>query len=1133
MKKQLLPFIAAAVFALTPLSGLAQTSYGTISGSVKDSTGATVPGAVVTVTSRDTGETHQVKTTSTGSFRLESLGTGTYNVAIEAPGFSKEEVEGLRVDPSVTTSLEPVLKVGKNTDTVEVSGSSEVLKTESGSVDATIGATEINDLPLSSLNPYGLVTTEPGVFTITEVGLTNGNRFTTNGSRPRENNYLIEGQDNNDAGIAGQGLQPENEEAVDSVTFLLNSNPAEFGRGGGAISNLIYKSGTNSYHGAVYERILNSSLNALDHSTTFLYPNPTTAYSKKTKFRENIYGYRIGGPIVKNKLFIFASQQFDHYRASAILGSLVLPLANPSPAGFCNGSNFQSLNTYKNLPNIATLLNAYSGLASPTVPVCTTNAAGQQVVTSTDVNYRAISLGPDPVTGIDRGLIQFGTYQRSLGNIQNSNEFVTKGDYIYSDRDKLQLRFVRSPFTTPFDVGNFPSQLPNLETDQHGISYNAGIVETHTFSPRILNELRASYGRIGFSFDLTPGTYANPLLGPTIAISSITGFGIPTNTPQGRFHNTYQLQDALTIVKGNHSMKVGFDVAQVRVRDQVPFLFYGTQNYTSSVAFGTTSAYTGLGNYADNFSGNAGAGSASASKAFGSPIARPTLNNQAYYFQDHWKAASNLALDMGLRYEYYGAPFNYLAYPAIDPTNLACFQCRVVAKPNYKNFGPRFGFAYTPFAAAKSVVRGGIGIFYDNVFTNVADNIQASSPNATTPVQYNSTVGRGTAGWNAVIPTLVAVPSPLNAVTSTVPNLRNPYTIQYNVAVEQALPYAMSLTLGYVGNRSVHLYGLDFLNPYIPGTANRFNAARGQVAVHDNTGDGEYSGGTAELERKYRSGADVRIAYTFAKGLDDTSEEYTSGNQSAYPEIQQPYSTYRGRDWGPTAYDHRQRAVLSTVYNVPKLHGDSFATKLSNDVIGGIVISGIVAYQSGSVVNIQTGYDINGDGVTNDRPVLSNPNAPLATFSVRAADFYAAAGQNVTGATYCDGAFILNSTVPSNGYPNGGNVCRPVNYTDQHFFLGAKNTQNPSIGRNIFYTPGTFQNDFTAGKTFKTFEHQDLLFRAECFDCMNHANSGIPAGTLYAATNTPAGAGTTSTFLANAPTTSGGRTLRFYARYEF
>lgn len=1097
MRKFLLLILAVAVLYVSPLRLTAQTSYGTVAGSVTDSTGAAITGATVTVTSKQTGETRTAQTTSNGGFRVESLGTGSYVVTVDAAGFAKEVIQDIAVNPSVTTSVTPTLKIGKNTDTVEVSGSNEVLKTESGEVSSTLGAAEVNDLPLSSLNAYSLVTTLPGVTTVTSVGLTNGPRFSTNGSRPRSNNYLIEGQDNNDAGIAGQALQPENEEAIESVTFLLNSNAAEFGRGGGAISNLVYRSGSNQFHGAVWDRILNSSLNAYDHGTTY-------SGGTKTKFRENIYGFRVGGPIFKNKLFLFASDQFDHYRATASLGTLILPTA----AGYATLKALPSSNT-----QVAKLLQAYAGLTAD--PTKFTN-----LVTT-------IPLGPDPVTGIDRGGVQVGGFQRSLGTIQNGSEFVSKADYIASDKDKLQLRFVRSPFTTPYDTGNFPSQLPNFDTDQHGVSYNAGIVENHTFTPRLLNELRLSYGRIGFSFDLTDATFANPLLGPTVGISGITGYGIPTSTPQGRFHNTYQLQDALSIVKGNHSIKIGIDLAQVRVRDQVPFIFYGSIGYVANT---TGTAYSALANYIDDFSGYTSSTGQSLTKYFGNPIARPTLTNQAYYAEDHWKVASNLAIDLGLRYEYYGAPFNYLPYPAIDPNNIACFPCRVEQKPNYKNFAPRVGFAYTPFASAKTVFRGGFGIFYDNVFTNIADNIQASAPNAATPVLYGTQAAagggtsRGTSAFSTRFASLNTSPLASNAVTSIVPNLKNPLTYQYNLAVEQALPGAMSLTLGYVGSRSEHLYGLDAINPQVNGGARLIPSRGGNIAVHDNSGDANYSGVTAELERKMRHGVLTRIAYTYAKALDDVSEEYTSGNFSAYPEQQKPFAG-RGRDWAISAFDHRQRAVISAVYELPKWNAEG-SMKILAAAYNGFSISGIVAYQSGTPYNVELGtYDFNGDGITNDRPVLSNPNAPFASFGVNASDFYG----GFPAGTLCDGAYISNANKTADKF------CHVVLPSQVRFITGPyqAGVQNNTIARNAFITPGIFSNDFTAGRTFKLYESASFDFRAECFDCMNHANTGVPNALLFAGDIPNAPGYKPQSFGNLAPTTSGGRTLRFFGRIQF
>ena len=430
----------------------------------------------------------------------------------------------------------------------------------------------------------------------------------------------------------------------------------------------------------------------------------------------------------------------------------------------------------------------------------------------------------------------------------------------------------------------------------------------------MLNELRmSSMAVLDLLFGLEAGYGVNnPLaIGPTVTINSVQCWGIQTNIPQGRFHNTYQLQDAFSITQGSHSMKVGFDVAQVRVRDAVPFVFYGSFSYQLS------SGYTSLGNFMDDFSGTS---SASLTKNFGNNIARPTLTNQAYYVQDHWKATPSLAVDLGLRYRVRRSAFSTtsptrLSISTILPASRAtsAVSCRVPVKPNYKNFGPRIGFAYTPGASNKTVIRGALGIFYDNVFTNVADNIQASAPNGSAPTINGVTTGRGTTAWSTQLALLNPNPAPTNSVTSTVPNLRNPLTYQYNLAVERALPWAMSLTAGYIGARSEHLYALTYLNPLVPGSTTQRVVAptRGPISVHDNSGDGSYNSGTLELERKYRSGSEFRIGYTYSKSLDDTSEEYSSGNYSAYPQIEPALGGFRGQDWGPSAFDHKQRAALS------------------------------------------------------------------------------------------------------------------------------------------------------------------------------------------------------------------------------
>lgn len=1099
--------ILLAVSLFTPVGLIAQTSYGTVAGSVTDSTGAAIPNALVTLHSLDTGETRSVKTNSAGGYFVDSVGTGHYDISAEAQSFAKTVVHNILVPPSVTTSVNEVLQVGSSTETVEVAAGKEILQTESGEVSANITGKEISELPISSLNPTNLVTTLPGVTTVTVGSGGNGPNYSVNGSRPRANNYLIEGQDDNDAGLTGEGLKPDNTESFDNVSFLLNGYNAEFGYAGGGVSNIVFKSGTNFWHGSIYDRLLNSSLNAIDHN------NRLNGNYTKTKFRENIYGGTIGFPILHDKLFMFAAYQQDHYRSSSILSVLTVPTVN----------GYAVLNQYKSNPRIANLIAAYGGLQGATA------ASGQYSAYSKNV-----SLGPDPVTGVDRGTVEYGGVQRTVPRNTNASELDLKSDWQATTADKLQFRLIRTYSLVPYDVGNFPSQLPHFDTNQGGPAYNAGIVYTHIFSSHLLNELRLSYGRIFFTFDLRPDTYSNPLaLGPTVSISGVQGYGIPTNVPQGRAHNTYQLQDAVSYTHGQHTMKFGFDVGQIRVRDLVPFVFYGSMSYTTSAASGSTPAYSALANYMDDYSGYTSTTGQSLTQNFGSNVARPVLANQNYYAQDHWKVGPRIALDFGVRWEYTGAPFNYLPFPATDPANpFGSFNTRVAENPKFTNFGPRLGFAYQPFENGKTVVRGAFGVFYDHSFTNIEDNIQASAPNAASPILYGSKSAnpRGTANWSQQFATLNKTPQPTNAQTTLYNNLLSPLTYQYNLAIERQIPGGFGLTVGYAGSRGEHLYALDTLNPVISSTSVRVNPGRNTITLFDNAGDSDYNGLDLELEHKLRHALQFRAAYTYAKALDDVSDPYTSGNLSAYPEIQptEPGATARrGRDWGNSAYDHRQRAVGTIVYTTPSLHWEGSKSLIAH-ILNNYTISAIPSYQSGSVYNVFVGLDINNDGISNDRPVLANKNAPINTWALDSTMVYTAA-QGAGPGILCDGSYYANAK-------SADNYCHPLTLDQVHWYAGHYAQQNNTIGRNIGISPGQWNVDGAAERTFKLTERQGISFRAESFNVLNHANVGntLPSFTLYGSSLLPIAPGYgRGTFANFASVQSGGRTLRFFLRYAF
>ncbi len=542
--------VAVGLVALTGTQALAQATNGTIAGSVVDKSQAAIIGAKVTITSLTTGETRTAVTNSVGVFRIESVSPGHYRVDVTADTFAKTSVADAAVSASVVTSVNVALTIGSEATTVEVSADSvAALKTDNGELSETLSTVEVNNLPIPSLNPYQLATTLPGVTTVTGADFTNGTSFSVNGNRPRDNNFLIEGVDNNDQGIHGQAFQPNNVEAVQEITFLLDSFGAEYGRGG-SVSNLVFRGGSNQFHGAAYERLLNSSLDGTDKADVL---NQTP----KVKSRENIFGFRIGGPIIRDRLFFFVSNQWDKFRSTANLGILTLPTA----------AGYTTLQAYSSLPQVANLLKSYGSLRG-------TNA----------LYANTLSLGNDPITGASRGTVAVAGVQRQLGNNTNSRELEATSDFIASSNDKFRFRFIQSPYNAPYDVANFNSQLPGFDTNQDGTTYNAGIAYTHIFSPTMLNELRPAWSRIGFTFGLTASTYANPLaLAPGIGITGITGYGIPTSVPQGRFQNTYQqLEDALSWTKGKHSMKFGFDIEDQRIKDAIPFNFYGSIGYTTS-----------------------------------------------------------------------------------------------------------------------------------------------------------------------------------------------------------------------------------------------------------------------------------------------------------------------------------------------------------------------------------------------------------------------------------------------------------------------------------------------------------------------------------------------------------------------
>lgn len=1047
----------------------AQTSNGTITGVVSDPNGAVLPKVSVTVTNNDTGEKHVTTTNDSGSYRVESVAPGLYTVEIKAAKFSELKLEDVVVTASVVTTADGRLQVGAAETVVEIDAVGQQLQTETGDLSHNLSSVEIQDLVVPGLNPIELATTEPGVSRPGPYGFSNGFDFSVNGTRPRANNFLIEGSDNNDAAIQGQAFQVINLDATKEVSILTNSYSAEFGHGGGSVTNLIYKSGTNSWHGSAFDLIQNSSLDSNDAANKLNgTPRPVS--------RENTYGFTIGGPVIHSKLFVFGSSQWDKTRQTADLGLLTVP----SAAGF---ATLQSLPQTQNLANYLQAVGSLRGVS----------------------NLHTIGLGAG------RPAVQVGNVQRIIGNPADDTQFVIKGDYLARSQDTLSLRYTYDKNSLTPDSGNFPNQLVGFDTLQGGTAHNAGITETHIFGPRVVNELRVSFSRIAFAFAQTPQTLANPLAnGPTIGIPGLTGFGAPGGIPQSRDHDTYQYQDSVSYSVGKHILKFGADAYQIKVVDQIPFNSFGTLN------FATGGGFTGLANYIDNFSGTGG----SIARAFGSPLTRPQYFYQNYFTQDTWKFRSNLTLDLGLRYEYGGTPENNLRFPAIVPVqgfNGAASPTFVPEIPNKNNWGPRVGFAYTPhfwqglFGQDKTVLRGGFGVYFDSFFTNIIDNSAASSPNVVSPLLVGARSqngGRGLANASGQFAALNPTPNPRTGITSIVNNLKAPTTLQWNFNIERDLGAKFTLTTSYVGTRGERLFANDQFNPLNPNTGLRTNPNIGAATVRDNSGDSIYHGFDAKLDRRFSNGLLVRTAYTYSKLIDNASEVFTTTGASSFPANLTLGN--RGLDRGLSAYNHAHVLAFTYIYDIPKLQNTNALLKGIGYLTNNWQTVGTYQYQTGAPNTVADGFDANGDGQASDRPSLSNPLAPLATFGLDASFLGLPTG------SLCDGPTAFNK-----------GTCTPVTAANVHFFIPANGVGN--LGRNTVVNPGEQNTTFGLQRTINLFsERNKLVFRTEMVNPFNHPNTGTPTFNLTAIPLTG-----TNTFGNYPLTLNGSRTIRFKLRYSF
>ena len=1119
MKKILVSVLFVLVVAV---STFAQTSRGIVSGVVKDPNGAVVPGAEVTLTNTDTTVARSTVTNDEGFYRFDAVDLGNYSVRIAAPSFGTVTKNGIIVNANQTSAVDAELVIGSQQVVVEVTADAGAnLQTETAVRGGNISPKQITELPVAG-NPVALALTLPGVSS--NRGGFGVGTFSVNGARGRSNNFLIDGTENNDISVAGQGFQITNRDAVQEVSVQTGNYDSEFGRAGGAVVNVITKAGTSQFHGTLaflYDSSADDAITAAASRNPVVVargrPLSNTQFVPSATFGGPLFlpNFGEGGPTFnteRDKNFFFVAYQEDRFRQPGGTVTLIVPTA----AGRARLQPFAATN-----PNVAAYLAATANTIAP-------------VANRTAISLDNQNLPPAEQT---RGVVENGTFFRSFSTTSVTNQFQLRTDHRLGESDQLSFRLLTDRTQQP---GGGTRGFEGFDADFSSRYYNFLIAETHVFSSSTTNELRLAYNRIDLGFPIADATGPAGTR-PFISVAGLTTPGVDATFPQGRIANNYQIQDTVTKIFGNHTFRGGVDYLRQISTQAAP------ANTRGSLTYAAGGGFTSLGNFVDNFGGVGGV----ASRVFGSPVYNPTLHRIATFVQDRWKATSDLTLTMGLRYEYFGTPFNSLFAPAftglfnVDPiTRTGPFsQPNEVAKDT-NNFAPSVGIAYSPsvsdgirgfiFGEKKSVLRAGYNIGYDSFFNNIASNAVASSPN-TIVTNNNSTASngpRGLANFSNQFPTVAGTVLPSSGQTLIAPNLVNPYYQRWSVGFQRELPFNVVMDVSYVGSKGTKLFINEDANPLVrpelrvtppgvtTGLQNRLDNLQGARTVRTNGGSSSYNAGQIEVRRRFANNFTLTGAYTFSKLISNADEVFGIGigSNTSFFAIPAILGGERN-DRAVSSFDRTHRASFTYVIESPFFKNQQgFVGKL----LGGFQLSGVTILESGVPFTVFNGFDADGVGGGLDRPTF-NPNGQRGVRAVPQVN-----AQNfITG--YINPEIIIGTT------PSGSPIFAPIDPNTAQFIvnptyipgLAGSVVRTSNLGRNSERSFGLNGTDLTVLKRTRFSESISIEARAEFFNAFNHPQ--------FAAGPSTANALTQGLFLQaiNRTTSGGGRVVRYQVKLVF
>ncbi len=1039
---------AGLVLALGCLLGLAPSlahaqATGSISGTAKDESGAVLPGVTIEATNTATNATRTAITGADGFYTLPLLPPGTYTVKASLAGFATLSRSGVKVNVSETALVNAAMKVGGQSETVEVKGEAPLIETSNATLGIVIDEKKVVDLPLNGRNFAQLGTLVPGVVAAPAgLGGLNGDAtpggfgnvtgsFNVNGQRNQSNNFLMDGAANNDTFNTGFVLRPP-PDAIQEFKILTHSYNAEYGRNAGSVTNVVTKSGSNQWHGAAWEFNRNDSF----QSRNFFVPST----QPKPKLKQNQFGGSLGGPLVKDKLFAFG--YYEGYRntkgttqnllvpseaqRAGILGGTVRdPLTGqPFPGGIIPSSRISPISTK--------LLNDFMPLP---------NSAGNRYIVSPDV-------------------------------VDTRNQAGGRLDYKISEKHQMLGRFM-------WNHTNVATPKVQQPADALAIAkiFDIMVSDTYMFSSNAINQVRFSVNKIDAQPAVTSGLTndkyginvknTNPLaVGlPSIAISGFPGLGDPQQPFVQRNNDVYQFTDDFSWLRGKHSLKFGLDVRQEHMF--IAFINRPNGDYTFSGAI---------------------SGSALGDFLLGVPAQFRATTQQgiqdgkgwtyAGYVQDEFRYSNRLTLNVGLRYE--------LAKPFVEKENRI-----VVINPDKQstvqplapkgllypgdagipdggyatdknNFAPRLAFTYDPTGKGRTSIRGAWGIFYDSL-AGQGDLFQSGvlAPPFTPLVELNATAANPSISFANPLGTGTQTPNLFPANLTIIgwgPEFNTPSVMHYNLTVQQQIRDNLGLEVGYVGSKGKNLPMFIEINPIVTPPSTRKYPAYSLLRPTMTVAESWYNSFQASLRMRPTKGVNFLMSYTLGDAKDHVSGLNIGGeNRQVLPVTLGDDASLQAalaQEKGPALFDVRHRFVFSFGAELPRLENKSAATRA---ILGGWQLNGIFQAQTGFPLTVTD-------------PVLS-----ITGFTNR---------PNMT----CD--------------PNEGGAKSVTQWFNTSCFTRrtvANTTGLSSQPRNAVRGPGFNRTDLSIFKNFNFSKGKQVQIRIEGFNIFNQERFGQPVANIAAA----------------------------------